>query len=885
MALFFYKEKNKDIRAAAYLRLSIEDGDKAESNSIGNQRELIRDFVAERPELHLVGEYADDGYTGTNFERPGFTQMMEDIKSGKINCIIVKDLSRLGRNYIEMGKYLEQIFPMMGIRFIAINDNYDNANTESSDSDSIVVPFKNLLNDSYCRDISIKVRSQLDIKRRKGEFIGGYAMYGYCKDERNKSRLVVDEYAAEIVRSIYRRKLEGMSAKVIAEQLNSEGVLAPSEYKRLCGLNYHSGFKAGTHAKWQAIQVLRILKNEVYTGTMVQGKRQKINYKIKKIRDVEESGWIKVPNMHEAIIPQKLFDTVQEVLKLDTCASKGQQTVNLFSGMVRCGGCGQNMVRRTVSKNGKKYVYLHCITNHNGLGCSSHLISESKLAEVVLAALQGKIQQISGLEQRLDEINEIPKNQRRLKSVEEHMKMLEQEEQKYQTLRRQLYEDMSNGIVSKDEYKEFSRSFNEKVENIRKAKAEMNRQLDSLNNLDAKDISKKVWTSLQRKKEAGYAVGSDAPFGYIRNPVTKRNEIDPETAFYVQLIFQWVLMGVAIFEIAKRLTLLKVPTPREWHRKIVEGKEVVTYKKWGETSVRHMLANQTYVGDTINNKSTQRFFAGQDKRDLSKEQWYVAKNTHPAIIARDDFEKVQEILTKNQKVFKTVRAESEQIRTEYQNDLAGMVFCADCGRSMDFDRLPHGAEESKKVCYYICRARQADDKCIGHQITEKLLKALVMDQLHLFIVRLSDKRKVLEELRKIEDMQNPVYRAKSEIMSLTDKVGQMAKKREQLYADYVAGVVDSKDYQLIREDYSKQYDGLRAALQRAEAKKVEVEQQIREYLNMTSNLEEHLDDFGFDAQLVKSLVQRIEVSADKRIRIVFGFQDVFADLGKESAGK
>lgn len=179
-----------------------------------------------------------------------------------------------------MGKYLEQIFPMMGIRFIAINDNYDNANTESSDSDSIVVPFKNLLNDSYCRDISIKVRSQLDMKRRKGEFIGGYAIYGYCKDKRNKNRLVVDEYAADIVRSIYRRKLEGMSAQAIAEQLNSENVLAPSEYKRLCGLNYHSGFKAGTHAKWQAIQVLRILKNEVYTGTMVQGRRQKINYKI-----------------------------------------------------------------------------------------------------------------------------------------------------------------------------------------------------------------------------------------------------------------------------------------------------------------------------------------------------------------------------------------------------------------------------------------------------------------------------------------------------------------------------------------------------------------------------------------------------------------------------
>ena len=287
-----------------------------------------------------------------------------------------------------------------------------------------------------------------------------------------------------------------------------------------------------------------------------------------------------------------------------------------------------------------------------------------------------------------------------------------------------------------------------------------------VNAMYAKDISKKIWTSLQHKKEAGYAVGNDAPYGYIRNPMTKRNEIDPEAAFYVQLIFQWELMGVPIFEIARRMTLLQVPTPREWHRKIVEGKEVLTCKKWGVTTIRHILENQTYVGDTINNKSTQKLFAGQDKHDLSKEQWYVAKNTHPAIIARDDFEKVQKILDKNRAVFNTVRAKSEQIRAEYQNDLAGMVFCADCGRPMEFERLLHGAEESKKVCYYICKARQADDKCIGHQIPEKLLKALIMDQLHLFITQLSDRRKVVEELRKIEDVQNPVYRAKGEIMSL-----------------------------------------------------------------------------------------------------------------------
>ena len=220
-------------------------------------------------------------------------------------------------------------------------------------------------------------------------------------------------------------------------------------------------------------------------------------------------------------------------------------------------------------------------------------------------------------------------------------------------------------------------------------------------------------------------------------------------------------------------------------------------------------------------------YKAPEELDRSFVKKYIEQVT-VTLLERDDFEKVQKILDKNRAVFHTVRAKSEQIRSEYQNDLAGMVFCADCGRPMEFERLPHGAEESKKVCYYICKARQADDKCIGHQITEKLLKSLIMDQLHLFIVQLCDKRKVLEELQKIEDVQNPVYRAKGEIMSLTDKVSQMAKKREQLYADYVAGVVDSEDYQLIREDYSRQYDSLRTALQEAENKKVQVEQQIEE---------------------------------------------------------
>lgn len=239
----------KSILAADYLRLSREDGDKLESDSIRNQRSLINDFVKQHKEIQLVEEYIDDGYSGTNFDRPAFQRMLEDVKRKKINCIIVKDLSRLGRNYIETGRYLEKIFPFMGVRFIAITDHYDSA-TGSDDADQIIVPFKNLINDAYCRDISIKIRSQLDVKRKNGQFIGNFAAYGYLKDPEDKNHLIVDEYAADIVRLIFNLKIDGYSSQRIAARLNEMGVLPPLEYKRSRGMNYNSGFRSGSDPKW-----------------------------------------------------------------------------------------------------------------------------------------------------------------------------------------------------------------------------------------------------------------------------------------------------------------------------------------------------------------------------------------------------------------------------------------------------------------------------------------------------------------------------------------------------------------------------------------------------------------------------------------------------------
>jgi DNA invertase Pin-like site-specific DNA recombinase len=225
-------------KCALYLRLSKEDsdkegggkadGDKAESDSITNQKALLTEYVKSRPELQICSERVDDGRSGVDFDRPSFNAMMDDIKAGLIDCVIVKDLSRFGRNWVETGKYIEQIFPHIGVRFIAVNDNVDTLFTRSS-NDTITIPFKNIINDAYCRDISIKTKSQLEVKRKKGDFIGSFAVYGYVKDIANHNLLVIDEQAAYVVRDIFRWRIDGMSCQGIANRLNDMGVLSPYE--------------------------------------------------------------------------------------------------------------------------------------------------------------------------------------------------------------------------------------------------------------------------------------------------------------------------------------------------------------------------------------------------------------------------------------------------------------------------------------------------------------------------------------------------------------------------------------------------------------------------------------------------------------------------------
>ena len=433
------------------------------SDSISNQKAMIIDYINQHENLIYEEEYIDDGYSGTNYERPGFIRMLEDIKKKKIDCVIVKDLSRLGRNYIETGRYLENIFPMYNVRFISILDHYDNVN-ESGDVDQIIVPFKNLINDAYCRDISMKIRSHFEIKRKSGQFIGSFATYGYEKDSDDKNHLVIDPYAAEVVRYIFKQKIDGLSAEKIAEKLNEMGVLNPSEYKRSIGLNFNMGYRCGPEPKWSPISVIRVLKNEIYTGTMVQGINQKINYRVQQSRRVPQEEWIRVPNTHEAIISKEQFNRVQRLMELDTRVSPDRDSLYLFSGILYCADCGQNLVRRKVHKKDKVYTYYHCSTYKNGEGCSSHLISDLKLEKAVFNSIHNMIDLLVKAETIITAIEQIPENNYAVRMFKTQINALIDEIERYKELKTKLYIDKVEGVIGIDEYKEINLKFTHKIE-------------------------------------------------------------------------------------------------------------------------------------------------------------------------------------------------------------------------------------------------------------------------------------------------------------------------------------------------------------------------------------------------------------------------------------
>lgn len=459
-------------KAAGYLRISREDGDKEESDSITSQKDLTREYVEQDGDMVFVDEYVDDGWSGTNFARPDFERMMADIKRGAVNCIIVKDLSRLGRNYILVGQYLEMVFPLLNIRFISIVDHIDSVKDPASINNALV-SFKNVMNDEYCRDISNKVRSSLDRKRSKGEFIGSFASYGYLKDPDDRHRLVVDPAAAEVVRRIYQWFSGGMSIIGIAKKLNRLGVPNPTMYKKQLGLNYRHPAGELCDGLWPDSSVRRILKNRIYTGDMVQSRTKIKSYKVQVCTQVPEDKWTVVPDTHEAIIPREQFEAVQQLLMRDTRAAPGVSHVSIFSGYIRCADCRRAMAKKQVSQPYKKYHYYVCQTFRKGdkTACTKHTIREEKLYQAVLTTIQTQIRLAVSMDEVLQELRKEAVKVGKPPRLEAMLEQKEQEHARISRLKLDLYPDWKAGMLSKAEYLALKEKFDRQLEQIERATA------------------------------------------------------------------------------------------------------------------------------------------------------------------------------------------------------------------------------------------------------------------------------------------------------------------------------------------------------------------------------------------------------------------------------
>lgn len=464
-------------QATEYLRLSYTENHENESDSIANQKKLIEDYLKGHPDIELVSEKVDDGYSGILFDRPAFQEMMQDIMEGRVNCVIVKDLSRLGREYIETGRYLRRIFPAYGVRFIAINDNIDTAHEHAGDD--LNISMKNLINDAYCHDISVKTRSALEVKRKKGDYVGACPVYGYRKSEENRNQLVVDEYAARVVRDIFRAKIDGRSAKRIADELNALGVLSPLAYKISRGLPHpKGGFADRPDAKWSATTVIRILQDEIYTGTLVQGRQGTYNHKLRNVIQKPEEEWIRVENAHEAIIRKRDFDLVQHIMGLDTRTAPEGEKVYLFSGLLVCGCCGARMTRKTNTMGGKKYIYYHCPTGKKN-GCTHPvMLREDDLIQCVLASVQAHIKNVVSVDELLNSISEESINRELVAGCKAQIAENRAQLEQIGMFKAGLYENFVKGMLDKAEYKSLRDGYTERMEELRSAIDQLRQEME-----------------------------------------------------------------------------------------------------------------------------------------------------------------------------------------------------------------------------------------------------------------------------------------------------------------------------------------------------------------------------------------------------------------------
>jgi len=447
--------KNKQYKVGIYLRLSKEDENKGESNSIASQREILKNYIKDN-ELEFVCEYVDDGISGTTFNRNGFNQMIRDVIEKKINMIIIKDLSRLGRDHIEFGTYVERFFPEHQVRLVAIGDLYDSENIEKNNSTMIL--FKSMYNEMYVKDISDKIKLSVSNKRKMGKFLGAVAPYGYNKDKGDCHKLVIDEYSSKIVKRIFMMFIEGNSISKICRVLTNEGVLIPSVYK-----NLNRGLKSLCYGEWTTRTVSDILTNPTYIGNLTQGRLRKVNYKSKKIFHVKKDDWIITYNTCPKIVDENIFNQVQKIYN----ANKNRTVKNhdiLLKGIVYCSECEHTIGFRvykskTKSRGEVVRIYGNCnyyLKHRYSNVCSSHSVNYYELEDLVLREVRMILRRVDKV--RLVEIiSRYDKSLNKLDIIENELRDLASSIKVNLSKLDRMYLDMLDGKIDNGMYERLTK--------------------------------------------------------------------------------------------------------------------------------------------------------------------------------------------------------------------------------------------------------------------------------------------------------------------------------------------------------------------------------------------------------------------------------------------
>lgn len=465
---------------AIYIRLSIENSGKDDDgDSITNQISFCKAYLAEHTDLKLYDIYEDNGKKGTNFDRPEFKRMMDDIRGGKVKCVLVKDLSRFGRDYIEAGEYLEKIFPFMGVRFISITDGYDSLTCDDAEG-ALMIPLKNMINDVYAKDISRKIITSFRARQEKGEFLPAFAPYGYVKSKEVAYRYEIDQETAPYVRMIFEWKAEGVSHNEICKRLNDMGAVTPARRKVDIGIWRAEKYK---HTVWHGRTIIDIMKNPTYTGCIVYGRIPKSLYEGIKMHRAPEEEWRYVPDAHEPIVSQELFDKVQKMFadraekfkaKMDENAPLRELVTNHFKGKIYCGDCGKRM--RFVNPTDKRYpvdqdhaVYVCGGYLDSGYSrCSRHSIRYPVVADAVLAAIIIQLELALKQEQLIRQMRGSVREKNLIDKYVGQINYLSQELKKTNSKREALFENFAEGILDEAEYQFAKKKYDEEAKEIEK---------------------------------------------------------------------------------------------------------------------------------------------------------------------------------------------------------------------------------------------------------------------------------------------------------------------------------------------------------------------------------------------------------------------------------